>query len=121
MKNYTNNELKTILNNLKNDISYCGIRNGYGVGHIFQTDSGYIGWQHFGQSANRMTVSQLRFVVETIFSDCECIVEAQYSDYHINNIPKDKRYKGIDHSASHPNVMGIWKKDNLRGIKKWKL
>ena len=108
MKKYTHNELKKILNNIKNGVVYCGISpTGYGIGRIYKISSGYIGWQHYGESVNKMNIRDLRFIIEVIFNCCDCITPAEWSDYHVGYIPIDKQYKGIDYSMSHPNVFGM--------------
>lgn len=114
MKHYTNKELKVILENIKNDIVYCGICDGRGIGKIFCTGYGNLGWEHYGSSAIKMTVRDLRWVIEIIFCECELITPAEWSDYHVGYVPIDKRYKGFDLSYKdangkpiHPNVCGV--------------
>jgi hypothetical protein len=108
MKRFTNAEITEIRANLNNGVRYCGIRNGYGVGEIAVSyDGQYIIWKNAGQSANKNTDSELRWLLETIFGECETVTPAEYSEYHVNYIPIDKQYKGIDLSSKHPNVFGL--------------
>lgn len=108
MKKFTNAEIAEIRANLNKDIVYCGIRNGYGVGEItISPDGRYICWKYFGQSASKNTNAELRWLLEVIFEDCETVTPAEYSEYHINYVPIDKQYKGIDMSTQHPNVCGL--------------
>lgn len=108
MKKFTNAEIAEIRENLNKGIVYCGIRNGYGFGHILVSeDRKYICWRHYGQSANKNTNGQLRWLLETIFKECETVTPAEWSDYHINYVPIDKQYKGTDYSTKHPNVFGL--------------
>lgn len=108
MKHFTDNELKVIKDDINNGTVYCGIRkDGYGVGRIYLTTCGNIGWRHFGESANKNTIEELRWMLETIFKDCETVTPAEWSDYHIGYVPIDKQYKGIDYSTKHPNVCGL--------------
>ena len=108
MKKFTNVEIAQIRANLNKGTVYCGIHNGYGVGSICVSPDGkYIRWRHYGESANENTNRDLRWLLETIFKKCETITPAEWSDYHINYIPIDKQYKGIDCSTSHPNVCGL--------------
>ena len=71
MKKFTNAEIAEIRANLNKGIVYCGIRSdGYGVGEISVSPTKeYIRWRHFGQSANKNTDGQLRWLLETIFKD----------------------------------------------------
>lgn len=108
MKKFTNAEIAEIRANLNKGIVYCGIRNGYGVGEIWVSEDGkYIRWRHYGQSANKNTDGQLRWLLETIFEKCETVTPAEWSDYHISYVPIDKQYKGFDYSTKHPNVYGL--------------
>ena len=108
MKKFTNAEISEISDNLNNGVVYCGICNGNGVGRINTSPAGeYIYWQHYGQSAIINTDEELRWLLETIFEDCETVVPAEYSKYHVNYVPIDKAYKGIDMSSMHPNVYGL--------------
>ena len=108
MKHFTNREISEIRENLNNGVVYCGIRNGAGTGYItVSSDLQWIRWNHYGSSANENTDRDLRWMLETIFDDCETVVPAEYSRYHINYIPIDKQYRGIDLSMRHPNVCGL--------------
>jgi hypothetical protein len=107
MKKFTNQEIAQIRADLNNGAIYCGIKNRCGVGEIYKTMQGNIAWKYFGSSANKNTNRDLRWLLETIFEDCETVVPAEYSYYHINYVPTDKQYSGIDMSRSHPNVYGL--------------
>lgn len=108
MKKFTNTEIAQIRANLNNGFIYCGIRNGNGVGMISASSDGkYILWRCAGESANDNTDRDLRWLLETIFESCETVTPAKWSEYHINYVPIDKQYKGIDHSTNHPNVYGL--------------
>ena len=108
MKKFTNAEIAEIRTNLNNGLVYCGICNGRGVGDIMVSpDKKLIRWRHYGQSANKNTDGQLRWLLETIFEGCETVTPAEYSEYHINYVPIDKQYQGVDLSAKHPNVYGL--------------
>ena len=108
MRNFTMKEISEIRAEINNGVVYCGIYKGYGVGKIYLTESGNIGWQHYGSSAVRNADEKLAWLVAHIFEDCDTIVPAEWSDYHINYVPIDRRhYKGIDHSMKHPNVLGV--------------
>lgn len=108
MKKFTNQEIAQIRADINNGTTYCGIINGKGgYGRIFQTLQGNIGWQHYGSSAIKNTNGQLRWLLETIFVECETVTPAEWSDYHINYVPIDKQYSGVDMSRSHPNVCGL--------------
>lgn len=106
MKKYSNNELNKILKELNNGVDYCAIANGYGVGHIWVYNN-FIFWRHYGQSAQKNNVAELKWLIENIFSDCELITPCEYSEYHIGYIPKDKQFNGFDHSTQHPNAYGL--------------
>ena len=108
MKKFTNAEIAQIRSNINNGFVYCGIRNGNGVGMIAASSDGkYIRWRYYGQSANENTNRDLRWLLETIFKNCDTVAPAEWSDYHINYTPIDRQYKGIDHSTNHPNVCGL--------------
>lgn len=112
MKHYTNKELKEILEDMKSGTVYTGILpNGYGEGRIYygygNNYKPYIFWRSAGASANSPTLKEFRWLLEVIFENCELITPAVWSDYHINYIPIDTRYKGFDNSMKHPNVCGL--------------
>lgn len=108
MRKFTNAEIAEIRANLNNGMVYCGICNGRGMGTIrISADDKWICWRHFGESANKNSDKELRWVIENIFDDCETITPAEYSKYHVNYVPIDKQYKAIDMSMKHPNVWGI--------------
>lgn len=107
MKKFTNDEIKAIRENLENGVVYCGIKNGFGTGRIYISDtSKNIQYEYYGSSAMKDTERNLRWILETVFDDCETITPAEWSDYHLDYIPIDKQYKAIDCSLSHPNVCG---------------
>lgn len=107
MKKYTNVELKAIIKELKSGVVYCGIDNyNRGIGNIFYDDN-LIKWNHYGSSANKCNIDGLKFILESIFEKCSIITKAKYSEYHINYIPIDENYIGIDVSNSHPNTFGL--------------
>lgn len=106
MKKYTDSELEKILNDISGGAVYVGISNGYGVGEIRGYMS-YIEWRHYGSSCEKKTIKNLRWIIENIFDDCDIITPAIYSEYHINYIPVDEKYNGIDFSFSHPNINGL--------------
>lgn len=106
MKKYNNTELKAILENINNGVVYIGIRNGSGVGRIYK-HCHYIRWEYFGSSATPARVDDLKWIIENIFNDCELITPGIYSEYHINYIPIDEKYNGIDFSYTHPNIYGV--------------
>ena len=108
MRKFTNAEITEIRANLNKGVVYCGICNGCGVGHItVSPDFKWIRWNHYGSSANENTDRDLRWMLENIFDDCDTVTPAEYSKYHINYIPIDKQYRGIDLSSRHPNVWGL--------------
>ena len=107
MKKFTNAEIAQIRADLNNGVVYCGIQNGRGVGRIYKTLQGNIGWNYYGSSANKNTNRDLRWLLETIFDNCETVTPAEYSEYHVNYIPIDKQYEGVDMSSWHPNVYGL--------------
>ena len=109
MKKYTAQEIKAIWKNINAGVIYTGVRNNVGgVGTLELSPTGnFIRWQHYGQSAEKNTAGDLAFIINVIFKDCDEIVEARYSYYHINYIPVDGTYSAIDYSRSHPNVYGL--------------
>lgn len=107
MYKFTKREIAQIRAEINNGTVYCGIRNGYGVGKIFKTEQGNIGFEHYGSSAIRNTDDELAWLLEVIFKDCQTVTPAEWSDYHINYVPIDKHYQGFDFSTSHPNVCGV--------------
>ena len=106
MKKFTNQEIAQMRADINNGTIYCGIYDGKGVGRIYKTPFGNIGFQHFGTSAVKNTDGQLRWLLETIFVECETVTPAEWSDSYINYIPIDKQYSGIDVSTKHPNAFG---------------
>jgi hypothetical protein len=109
MKKYTVQEIKAIWEKINAGAVFTGVRNNVGgVGTIQASPAGsFIRWQHYGQSAEKNTAGDLAFIINVIFKDCDEIVEARYSYYHINYIPVDRAYSAIDYSRSHPNVYGL--------------
>lgn len=110
MRKFTNTEISEIRKNLNNGVVYVGVKNGRATGgEIYHSayPSKLIAWRHYGQSAIKNTNEQLRWLLETIFDDCDDIVIGVWSDYHISYIPLDKSYEAIDYSTSHPNIFGV--------------
>ena len=107
MKKFTDTEIAKIRADINKEIVYCGICNGYGTGRIWKSrNQQYIHYSHFGAAAIDNSDDQLRWLLETIFEDCEDVAPAIWSDYHINYVPIDEHYKGIDYSVKHPNTFG---------------
>lgn len=106
MKHYTDSEIQAIRESITSGTVFCGIESNRGIGTI-RADKNLLFWNHFGSSANKNTNDDLRWIVETIFSNCSEIVPCEYSDYHMNYIPIDSRYTPVDMSAQHPNVYGL--------------
>lgn len=106
MKCFTNEEITAMRININNNIVYCGIRNEKGTGRIYKQGN-YIAWQNFGQSAIENNDKALRWLLEEIFDKCETVSPAIWSNYHINYVPDNPLYKGIDLSREHPNTFGI--------------
>ena len=107
MKEFTDAEIAKIRADINKDVVYCGIRNGYGVGRILiSRNKQYIRYSYCGESAIVNTDSQLRWLLETIFEDCETVTSAEWSNYHVNYVPIDKQYKSTDYSVKHPNTFG---------------
>lgn len=107
MKKFTMQEISQMRADINNGTVYCGVRNGRGVGRIYKTSQDNIGFQHFGSSAIKNTDGQLKWLLETIFVECETVTPAVWSDRHINYVPIDKQYSGIDLSTKHPNTFGV--------------
>lgn len=107
MNKFTKQEIAQIRANINNGTIYCGISHNRGVGRIFLTSNGNIGWEHFGGATVGNTDHDLEWLLTHIFDDCETVTPAKWSDYHINYVPIDKTYQGIDYSTSHPNVCGV--------------
>ena len=109
MKKYTVQEIKTIWAKINAGAVYTGVKNNVGgMGTIHVSPAGdFIRWQHYGQSAEKNTAGNLAFIINKIFDDCDEIVEARYSYYHISYIPIDNTYGAVDFSRSHPNVYGL--------------
>lgn len=107
MRKFTKQEIAKIRAEINDGTVYCGVRNGLGVGRIFKTEQGNIGFEHYGSSAVKNTDIDLAWLLEVIFSDCNTVTPAEWSDYHINYVPIDRQYCGIDFSTSHPNVCGV--------------
>lgn len=102
MKNYTNEELKKILDDMKKGVVYIGIYNNCGVGKI-SIEHSFIKWDYYGKGETMATVYSFRWLLENAFYNCDLIVPAKYSKYHTNYIPKDKKYNGVDISTRHKN------------------
>ena len=111
MRKFTNKEIAEIRRNINNGTIYVPVqKNGKAFGGaIFHSPypSKFIAFEYYGQSAVKDTNEQVRWLLETIFEDCDNIVEAVWSDYHVSYIPIDGSYEPIDLSGSHPNVFGV--------------
>lgn len=106
MRIFTNEELKEVLKNLDNGVVYSIIsRKGYGAGEIW-ADKTFIRWSHRGKSAVKKNIAYLRWFLQILCRDDIDIDVAVYSEYHMGYIPTSEQYKAIDHSMSHPNVLG---------------
>ena len=109
MKKYTVQEIKAIWEKLNAGAIYTGVKNNVGGVGTLQISPArdFIRWQHYGQSAEKNTAGDLAFIINVIFKDCDEIVEARYSYYHINYVPIDCTYSAVDYSRAHPNVYGL--------------
>ena len=91
MRKFTNNEIAEIRKNINNGMIYVPVqKNGKAFGGaIFHSPypSKFITWRYYGQSAIKDTNKQLRWLLETIFDDCEDITEAVWNEYLIDYIP----------------------------------
>lgn len=106
MRKFANEELKEVLKNLENGIVYSIIsQRGNGIGEIW-ADRTFIYWCRSGKSAIKKNIMNLRWFLQILCRDDTDIDVAVYSEYHIGYIPTSKQYKAIDHSMSHPNVLG---------------
>ena len=81
-------------------------KDGFGRG-VIEYIYPYICWHHYGSSANIATFDELKFICDEIFGDCIDFCTTHWSEYHVNYIPDEGKYKGIDLSSHHPNVYGL--------------
>lgn len=91
MRKFTNQEIEEIRKNINNGTIYVPVQNSgkaFG-GAIFHAPypSENIAFRHYGQSAIKNTDEQLRWLLETIFNDCEDITEAVWNDYLVDYVP----------------------------------
>ena len=110
MRKFTEQEISEIRKKLDEGVVYVGVKGDRATGgEIYHSayPSKFISWRHYGQSAVKNTNKDIHWLIETIFEDCDDIVPAVWSDYHISYIPLDKSYEAIDYSTSHPNVLGV--------------
>ena len=91
MRKFTNQEITEIRKSIKKGTIYVPVhKNGKAFGgailHSPYT-SKLISWRYYGQSAIKDSDEQLRWLLETIFNDCEDITEAVWNDYLIDYVP----------------------------------
>ena len=91
MRKFINQEITEIRKSIKKGTIYVPVhKNGKSFGgailHSPYT-SKLISWRYFGQSAIEDSDEQLRWLLETIFNDCEDITEAVWNDYLIDYVP----------------------------------
>lgn len=103
MKRHTSTAISSIRACLNEGMTYCGIKNNRGDGVIYvdRFDHNYIKYRRYGSSAIKNNNKELRWLLETIFKDCECVTPAKWSDYHVNFIPIASKYEGIDLNREH--------------------
>lgn len=91
MRKFTDAEITNFRKNINKGKIYIPVyKNGKAFGGaIFHSPypSKFISWRHYGQSAIKDTVEQLRWLLETIFDDCEDITEAVWNEYLIDYVP----------------------------------
>ena len=91
MRKFTNKEIAEIRRNINNGTVYVPVQNNGkvlgGVILLSPYPSKFISWRHYGQSAIKDTDEELRWLLETIFDDCEDITEAVWNDYFIDYTP----------------------------------
>ena len=91
MRKFTNQEIAEIRRNINDGKIYVPVqKNGKAFGGaIFHSPypSKFITWRHYGQSAIKNTNEQLRWLLETIFDDCEDITEAVWNEYLVDYTP----------------------------------
>lgn len=91
MRKFTNQEIAEIRKSIKKGTIYVPVyKNGKAFGGaIFHSPypSKLISWQYYGQSAIKDSNEQLRWLLETIFDDCEDITEAVWNEYLIDYVP----------------------------------
>lgn len=91
MRKFTNQEITEIRKSIKKGTIYVPVyKNGKAFGGaIFHSPypSKFISWRYYGQSAIKDTDEQLRWLLETIFDDCEDITEAVWNEYLIDYVP----------------------------------
>lgn len=91
MRKFTNKEIAEIRRNINNGTIYVPVQNnGKAFGGVILHSpypSKFISWRHYGQSAIKDTDEELRWLLETIFDDCEDITEAVRNDYFIDYTP----------------------------------
>lgn len=91
MRKFTNQEIAEIRKNINKGKIYIPVyKNGKAFGGaIFHSPypSKFISWRYYGQSAIKDTDEQLRWLLETIFDDCEDITEAVWNEYLIDYVP----------------------------------
>lgn len=104
MQHFTDKEIIEIRENLNKGVCYCGICNGYGEGLIYERRN-FIKYSHYGSSAIKNNDEQLRWLLETIFEECDTITPAVWSDYHMNYVPYTPLYKGIDFNRKHSKCL----------------
>lgn len=109
MKHYTDTELTHILEEIKAGRPFVGVRGDSMVGGVIAIHSqlnNWINYDRHGASTVKANIERLRWVIETIWEDADEIVPAIYSEYHIDFVPEDEKYKRIDYSTKHPNIFG---------------
>ena len=91
MRKFTNQEITEIRKSIKKGTIYVPLyKNGKASGGaIFHSPypSKFISWRYYGQSAIKDTDEQLRWLLETIFDDCEDITEAVWNEYLVDYVP----------------------------------
>lgn len=99
MKNYTNDELKNIIKELKNGVVYTAIKNNTSFHHTLEYFNGFIHFNYYGSSAIKPTIKDLKWLLNTIYNDCELITPSVYSDEHLNYKPIDEQYYTFNYTT----------------------
>ncbi len=106
MKNFSNLELKAILNGLNNGLEYSLVtmeRGGYLHGRIHKSGD-YIHYEVHGSSAVDNTLEDLKWLLTVLFKGFDDVTPSVYSYEIFNSVDLTGRFRSIDVSRYHDEI-----------------
>ena len=94
----TDAQIQRMFDDMQRGRIYCGIQHGRPWGKMYVQksriiDVNYIFWEHYGSSAEKNSLTQLRWLIDNIFNDVDGFApgdETKYRPFYIQLLPKSE-------------------------------